>query len=110
MSIKRRQYSKEQKEEIVQKALSGKSVLELGKENNISLELINRWKKQYIAGELKGNNDNQEIKNLQIIFIIFKPKICVNFNHVCFLQVSSKFHDKSVKLHSNSAIFFTAFH
>jgi len=42
MSIKRRKYSKEQKEEIVQKALSGKSVLELGKENNVSPGLINR--------------------------------------------------------------------
>ena len=36
MSIKRIQYSKEFKEEIVQKTLSGKSVFELGKENNIS--------------------------------------------------------------------------
>ncbi len=31
MGIKRRQYSKEQKEEIVQKILSGKSVLEIRK-------------------------------------------------------------------------------
>lgn len=45
MGIKRRQYSKEQKEEIVQKALSGKSILELGKENNISPVLINCWKR-----------------------------------------------------------------
>jgi len=66
MGIKRRQYSKEQKEEIVQKALSGKSVLELGKENNISPGLINRWKRQYLGGELNSNNDNQEIKKLQI--------------------------------------------
>jgi transposase-like protein len=65
MGIKRRQYSKEQKEEMVQKALSGKSVLELGKENNISPKLINRWKRQYLGGELKDNN-NQEIKKLQI--------------------------------------------
>jgi transposase-like protein len=50
IGITRRQDSKEQKEEIVQKALSGKSVLELGKENNISPGLINRWKRQYIAG------------------------------------------------------------
>jgi len=42
MGIKRRQYAKEEKEEIVQKILSGKSVLELGKENNISPGLINR--------------------------------------------------------------------
>ena len=65
MGIKRRQYSKEQKEEMVQKALSGKSILELGKENNISPGLINRWKRQYLGGELKDNN-NQEIKKLQI--------------------------------------------
>ena len=65
MSIKRRKYSKEQKEEIVQKALSGKSVLELGKENNVSPGLINRQRIQYLNGELNGNN-NQEIKKLQI--------------------------------------------
>jgi len=50
MSIKRRKYSKEQKEEIVQRALSGKSILELGKENNISPGLINRRKRQYLDG------------------------------------------------------------
>jgi transposase-like protein len=59
MGIKRRQYSKEQKEEMVQKALSGKSILALGKENNISPGLINRWKRQYLNGELNGNNNNQ---------------------------------------------------
>ena len=57
MGIKRRQYFKEQKEEIVKKALSGKSILELGKENNISPRLINRWKRQYLGGELSNNND-----------------------------------------------------
>jgi len=65
MGIKRRQYSKEQKEEMVQKALSGKSILELGKENNLSPGLINRWRRQYLNGELNGNN-NQEIKKLEI--------------------------------------------
>jgi len=65
MGVKRRQYSKEQKEEIVQKALSGKSILELGKENNISPGLINRWKRQYLDGELSNNSD-QEIKKLEI--------------------------------------------
>jgi len=65
MGIKRRQYSREQKEEMVQKALSGKSILELGKENDISPGLINRWRRQYLDGELSDNND-QEIKKLQI--------------------------------------------
>ncbi len=35
MGIKRRKYSKEQKEEIVQRALSGERILALGKEHNI---------------------------------------------------------------------------
>jgi len=52
MGIKKRKYSKEQKEEIVQRALSGERVLELGKEHNISPGLINRWKRQYLDGEL----------------------------------------------------------
>ena len=64
MGIKKRKYSKEQKEEIVQRALSGERVLELGKENNISPGLINRWKRQYLDGELSGNN-NREVKKLE---------------------------------------------
>lgn len=64
MCIKRRKYSKEQKEEIVQRALSGERILALGKEHNISPGLINRWKRQYLDGELSGNN-NQEIKKLE---------------------------------------------
>lgn len=52
MGIKRRKYSKEQKEEIVQRALSGERILELGKEHKISPGLINRWKRQYLNGEL----------------------------------------------------------
>lgn len=64
MGIKKRKYSKEQKEEIVQRALSGERILQLGKEVNISPGLINRWKRQYLDGELSGNN-NQEVKKLQ---------------------------------------------
>jgi transposase-like protein len=63
MGIKKRKYSKEQKEEVVQRALSGERILALGKENNISPGLINRWKRQYLDGELSGNN--QEIKKLE---------------------------------------------
>jgi len=36
----------------------------LGKDNNISPGLINRWRRQYLNGELNVNN-NQEIKKLQ---------------------------------------------
>ena len=64
MGIKRRKYSKEQKEEIVQRALSGERILALGKEYNLSPGLINRWKRQYLDGELSNNND-QEVKKLE---------------------------------------------
>ena len=64
MGIKKRKYSKEQKEEIVQRALSGERILALGKENNISPGLINRWKRQYLDGEL-SNNADQEVKKLE---------------------------------------------
>jgi transposase-like protein len=64
MSIKKRKYSQEFKEEIVQRALSGERILILGKEHNISPGLINRWKRQYLDGEL-SNNANQEVTKLQ---------------------------------------------
>jgi transposase-like protein len=64
MSIKKRKYSQEFKEEIVQRALSGERILILGKEHNLSPGLINRWKRQYLDGEL-SNNANQEVKKLQ---------------------------------------------
>ena len=64
MGIKKRKYSKEQKEEIVQRALSGERILALGKENDISPGLINRWKRQYLDGEL-SNNTNREVKKLE---------------------------------------------
>ena len=64
MGIKKRKYSKEQKEEIVQRALSGERILALGKEYNLSPGLINRWKRQYLDGELSNNND-QEVKKLE---------------------------------------------
>jgi len=39
---KKRKYSKEQKEEIVKRALSGERILKLRKKNNIFPGLINR--------------------------------------------------------------------
>ena len=65
MGVKKRKYSKEQKEEIVQRVLSGERVLAVGRENNISPGLINHWKRQYLDGEL-SNNTNQEVKKLEI--------------------------------------------
>ena len=65
MGNKKRKHSQEFKEEIVQWALSGERVLVLGKENNLSPGLINRWKRQYLDGELINNNTDQEVKKLQ---------------------------------------------
>ena len=63
MGIKKRKYSKGQKEEIVQRALSGERILALEKEHNISPGLINRCKRQYLDGELNNNTD-REVKKL----------------------------------------------
>jgi len=65
MGIKRRQYTKEQKEEMVQALVSGQTALQLGRENNISPSLINRWKSQYLNGELNENNNDQEINKVK---------------------------------------------
>jgi len=45
MSIHRRKYSKDFKIEMVESALSGRSILELAKENDIYPGLITKWKK-----------------------------------------------------------------
>ena len=65
MGNKKRKHSQEFKEEIVQRALSGERVLVLGKEHNLSPGLINRWKRQYLDGELINNNTAQGVKKLQ---------------------------------------------
>jgi len=64
MGIKKRKYSQEFKEKIVQRALSGERILELGKEHNLSPGLINRRIWQYLDGELSNNTD-QEVKKLE---------------------------------------------
>jgi transposase-like protein len=65
MGIKKRQYTKEQKEELVQALLNGQTALQVGRENNISPGLINRWKRQYLNGQLGENDNNQKINKLQ---------------------------------------------
>jgi transposase-like protein len=65
MGINRRQYTKEQKEEIVLAFQSGQTALQLGREYNIAPSLINRWKRQYLDGELNKNNNDQEINKLK---------------------------------------------
>ena len=65
MGINRRQYTNEQKEEIVRSLLNGQTALQLGREHNISPALINRWRRQYLDGELNRNDNNQEINKLK---------------------------------------------
>ena len=65
MVIKKRQYTKEQKEELVQAILNGQTALGLGREHNISPGLINRWKRQYLNGQLGENNNDQKINKLK---------------------------------------------
>ena len=65
MGLKKRQYSKEQKEELVQALLSGQTALELGREYNISPGLINRWRREYLDGELDRKSNDQEINKLK---------------------------------------------
>ena len=65
MVINRRQYTKEQKEEIVHSLLSGQTALQLGREHQISPGLINRWKRQYLNGELDRKSNDQEINKLK---------------------------------------------
>ena len=65
MGLKRRHYTKEQKEEIIQALLSGQTALQLGRDHNISPGLINRWKRQYLDGELDQKSNSQEINKLK---------------------------------------------
>lgn len=56
MSIHRRKYTKEFKIEMVESTLSGRSILELAKENDIYPGLITRWKRQYLDGKSHGTS------------------------------------------------------
>jgi transposase-like protein len=65
MGIYRRKYSTEQKEEIVQALLTGQNAIQLGREHNISPVLIQRWKRQYLDGELDRKSNDQAINRLK---------------------------------------------
>ena len=45
--------------------LSWQGVLQLGREHNISPKFINRWKKQYLVGELNQFEHDQETNKLK---------------------------------------------
>jgi len=65
MGKQRRKYSKEMKIELVERVLSGKSTLEVAKEEGISPDLITRWKKQYLDGKFHGTSDS-ELRKLKL--------------------------------------------
>ena len=95
MDIKKWKYSQEQKEEIVQRALSGERILQLGKEYNISPGLINRWKRQYLDGELSNNTD-QEVKKLEAIEDISREYLYYGYRRVTAQLIRN--HKKILKM------------
>ena len=67
MSIHRKQYSDQFKMEMVESALSGKSPLVLGKENDLNPNLISRWKRQYLNGRFHGSSQSDiELRKIKI--------------------------------------------
>lgn len=65
MGIIRRQYTIEEKGRIIHALLSGESVLNLGREHNISPTLINHWKRQFLDGELNKAGVDQKVNKLK---------------------------------------------
>ena len=57
MGKQRRKYSRELKIELVEKVLAGKETLEVAKEEEISPDLITRWKRQYLDGKFHGTSN-----------------------------------------------------
>ena len=67
MSIHRRKYTKEFKIEMVESTLSGHSIIELAKENDIYPGLITRWKRQYLDGKFHGTSaSDTELRKLKL--------------------------------------------
>jgi len=57
VSAKKKRYFQKFREEIVQRALNNEKIQQLLKENSISTRLFNRWKKQYLDGEINSNTN-----------------------------------------------------
>lgn len=70
MGKHRRKYSRDLKIELVESVLSGKSTLEVARENEIYPGLLSKWKKQYMDGEFHGSSSSD------IEYRKLKLKIC----------------------------------
>ena len=67
MVVHRRKFSKEFKMEMVEALLSGKSLLVLGKENDINPNMISRWKRQYLSGAFhETSKTDNELRKLKV--------------------------------------------
>ena len=67
MGIHWRKYTKEFKIEMEESALSGHSIIELAKNNEVSPGLITRWKRQYLDGKFHGTSaSDQELRKLKL--------------------------------------------
>jgi len=67
MGKKRRKYSKELKIELVEKVLAGREALEVARDEGISPDLINKWKRQYMQGKFHGTSaSDSELRKLKL--------------------------------------------
>ncbi|TET15462.1 MAG: hypothetical protein E3J77_02220 [Actinobacteria bacterium] len=67
MALHRKKYTREFKIDMVEKVLSGQSMVKLAKNNEVSPGLIVRWKRQYLDGKFHGSSINdQELRKLEI--------------------------------------------
>ena len=69
MGKHRRKYPRELKIELVEKVLAGREALEVSKQEDISPDLIGKWKREYLEGKFHKTSGDSEIKKL-------KAKIC----------------------------------
>lgn len=67
MTLHRKKYTREFKIDMVEKVLSGQSMVKLAKNNEVSPGLIVRWRRQYLDGKFHGSSINdQELRKLEI--------------------------------------------
>jgi transposase-like protein len=66
MGSKRRKYTRELKVELVERVLAGREVLEVARDEDISPDLIRKWKRQYMRGKFHGGTaTDTEIRKLK---------------------------------------------
>jgi len=66
MGKKRRKYSRELKIELAEKVLAGREALEVARDEGISPDLINKWKRQNMEGKFHGASaSDSELRKLK---------------------------------------------